>query len=124
MDSCLPTQAVGRHARVMGDLIFWLCFVFYSFRSPGGTPLPRTKKRRSLPLDPVSLLTRALKQKFAHQTYDDDSSDKENRSFDASPFSSPEAPMVCFIYNPPPKFLHTCNDHFPLFIQMSCGPFE
>ncbi|KYO19058.1 mitochondrial fission regulator 2 isoform B [Alligator mississippiensis] len=63
-------------------------------RSPGGTPLPRTKKRRSLPLDPVSLLTRALKQKFAHQTYDDDSSDKENRSFDASPFSSPEAPMV------------------------------
>ncbi|XP_019405758.1 PREDICTED: mitochondrial fission regulator 2 isoform X2 [Crocodylus porosus] len=63
-------------------------------RSPGGTPLPRTKKRRSLPLDPVSLLTRALKQKFAHQNYDDDSSDKENRSFDASPFSSPEAPMV------------------------------
>ncbi|XP_019383130.1 PREDICTED: mitochondrial fission regulator 2 isoform X2 [Gavialis gangeticus] len=63
-------------------------------RSPGGTPLPRTKKRRSLPLDPVSFLTRALKQKFAHQNYDDDSSDKENRSFDASPFSSPEAPMV------------------------------
>ncbi|XP_010126786.1 PREDICTED: mitochondrial fission regulator 2, partial [Chlamydotis macqueenii] len=64
-------------------------------RSPGGTPLSRPKKRQSSDWDPVALLTHALKQKFAHQNYDDDSSmDKENRSFDSSPFSSPEIPLV------------------------------
>ncbi|NWU80673.1 MTFR2 regulator, partial [Onychorhynchus coronatus] len=64
-------------------------------RSPGGTPLSRNQKRRSSDWDPVALLTHALKQKFAHKNYDDDDSlDKENRSFDNSPFSSPEAPTV------------------------------
>ncbi|KFP20542.1 Mitochondrial fission regulator 2, partial [Egretta garzetta] len=64
-------------------------------RSPGGTPLSRPKKRLSSDWDPVALLTHALKQKFAHKNYDeDDSLDKENRSFDSSPFSSPEIPLV------------------------------
>ncbi|XP_032537952.1 mitochondrial fission regulator 2 [Chiroxiphia lanceolata] len=64
-------------------------------RSPGGTPLSRPQKRQSSDWDPVALLTHALKQKFAHKNYDeDDSLDKENRSFDNSPFSSPEIPMV------------------------------
>ncbi|NXC69032.1 MTFR2 regulator, partial [Anhinga anhinga] len=64
-------------------------------RSPGGTPLSRHKKTQSADWDPVALLTHALKQKFAHKNYeDDDSMDKENRSFDSSPFSSPEIPLV------------------------------
>ncbi|NXA11805.1 MTFR2 regulator, partial [Sapayoa aenigma] len=64
-------------------------------RSPGGTPISRPKKRQSSDWDPVALLTHALKQKFAHKYYDeDDSLDKENQSFDNSPFSSPEIPMV------------------------------
>ncbi|NWR67531.1 MTFR2 regulator, partial [Bucorvus abyssinicus] len=64
-------------------------------RSPGGTPLSRPKKRKSSDWDPVALLTHALKQKFAHRNDDeDDSLDKENRSFDSSPFSSPEIPLV------------------------------
>ncbi|XP_010070946.1 PREDICTED: mitochondrial fission regulator 2, partial [Pterocles gutturalis] len=66
-------------------------------RSPGGTPLSRPKKRQSSNWDPVALLTHALKQKFAHKIDDeDDSLDKENQSFDSSPFSSPEMPLVCF----------------------------
>ncbi|NXC42597.1 MTFR2 regulator, partial [Penelope pileata] len=64
-------------------------------RSPGGTPLSKPKKRRSSDWDPVAVLTHALKQKFAHRHEDeDDSLDKENRSFDGSPFSSPEIPVV------------------------------
>ncbi|NWV70804.1 MTFR2 regulator, partial [Malurus elegans] len=64
-------------------------------RSPGGTPLSRPKKRQSSDWDPVALLTHALKQKFAHSNdVEDDSLDKENQSFDSSPFSSPEMPMV------------------------------
>ncbi|NXK57428.1 MTFR2 regulator, partial [Sylvietta virens] len=64
-------------------------------RSPGGTPLSRPKKMQSADWDPVALLTHALKQKFAHKNDDeDDSLDKENNSFDSSPFSSPEVPMV------------------------------
>ncbi|XP_009997533.1 PREDICTED: mitochondrial fission regulator 2 [Chaetura pelagica] len=64
-------------------------------RSPGGTPLSRPKKRQSSDWDPVALLTHALKQKFAHRNnYEDDSLDKENRSFDTSSFSSPEMPLV------------------------------
>lgn len=66
-------------------------------RSPGGTPLSRPKKMQSSDWDPVALLTHALKQKFAHKNDDDDDSlDKENNSFDSSPFSSPEVPVVCF----------------------------
>ncbi|KAM6280462.1 mitochondrial fission regulator 2 [Porphyrio hochstetteri] len=66
-------------------------------RSPGGTPLSKPKKRQSSDWDPVALLTHALKQKFAHKDDDDDeddSLDKENQSFDSSPFSSPEIPQV------------------------------
>ncbi|NXU09144.1 MTFR2 regulator, partial [Pardalotus punctatus] len=64
-------------------------------RSPGGTPVSKRKKRQSSDWDPVALLTHALKQKFAHKNDDeDDSLDKENQSFDSSPFSSPEVPVV------------------------------
>ncbi|XP_055569606.1 mitochondrial fission regulator 2 [Falco cherrug] len=63
-------------------------------RSPGGTPLSRPKKRQSSDWDPVAVLTHALQQKFAHKNYEDDSLDKENQSFDSSPFSSPEIPLV------------------------------
>ncbi|NXY42041.1 MTFR2 regulator, partial [Ceuthmochares aereus] len=64
-------------------------------RSPGGTPVSRPRKRPIPDWDPVALLTHALKQKFAHRSYeDDDSLGKENRSFDSSPFSSPEIPLV------------------------------
>ncbi|NXB71150.1 MTFR2 regulator, partial [Donacobius atricapilla] len=63
-------------------------------RSPGGTPLSRPKKTQSSDWDPVALLTHALKQKFAHKNDEDDSVDKENNSFDSSPFSSPEVPVV------------------------------
>ncbi|NXT60922.1 MTFR2 regulator, partial [Chaetops frenatus] len=64
-------------------------------RSPGGTPLSRSRKMQSSDWDPVALLTHALKQKFAHKNDDeDDSLDKENHSFDSSPFSSPEVPVV------------------------------
>uniref|UniRef100_A0A8C8SXL1 Mitochondrial fission regulator n=1 Tax=Pelusios castaneus TaxID=367368 RepID=A0A8C8SXL1_9SAUR len=62
-------------------------------KSPGGTPLPKTRKRQDSHLDPATLIAHALKQKFAHQIASD-SLDKENRSFDTSPFSSPEDPMV------------------------------
>lgn len=71
-------------------------FLFFC-RSPGGTPLSRPQKRQSSDWDPVALLTHALKQKFTYKNGDeDDSVDKENRSFDSSPFSSPEIPLVCF----------------------------
>ncbi|XP_012520654.1 PREDICTED: mitochondrial fission regulator 2 [Propithecus coquereli] len=56
-------------------------------RSPGGRPI-RKRKRRSSHWDPVSLISHALKQKFAFQ--EDDSFEKENRSWESSPFSSPE----------------------------------
>ncbi|XP_029388963.1 mitochondrial fission regulator 2 isoform X1 [Mus pahari] len=55
-------------------------------RSPGGRPVQK-RKRRSSEWDPVSLISNALKQKFAFQ---DDSFDKENSSWECSPFSSPE----------------------------------
>lgn len=55
-------------------------------RSPGGRPIQK-QKRQSLQWDPVSLISSALKQKFAFQ---DDSFDSENRSWECSPFSSPE----------------------------------
>ncbi|XP_051020042.1 mitochondrial fission regulator 2 [Acomys russatus] len=55
-------------------------------RSPGGRPIQK-KKRKSSQWDPVSIIANALKQKFAFQ---DDSFDRENRSWECSPFSSPE----------------------------------
>lgn len=67
----------------------------FSFsRSPGGTPLPKTKKVTRIQWDPAALIAKALKEKFAAHSADDDSFDKENRSSDASPFSSPETPIV------------------------------
>uniref|UniRef100_A0A8C3SUS5 Mitochondrial fission regulator n=1 Tax=Chelydra serpentina TaxID=8475 RepID=A0A8C3SUS5_CHESE len=62
-------------------------------KSPGGTPLPKTRKRRNSQWDPAALIAQALKQKFAHQN-GNDSLDKENRSCDTSPFSSPEGMLV------------------------------
>ncbi|XP_045150530.1 mitochondrial fission regulator 2 [Echinops telfairi] len=56
-------------------------------RSPGGRPIHK-RKRQNPPWDPVSLISHALKQKFAFQ--DDDSFERENRSWESSPFSSPE----------------------------------
>lgn len=55
-------------------------------RSPGGRPIQK-RRRQSSQWDPVSLISNALKQKFAFQ---DDSFDSENRSWQGSPFSSPE----------------------------------
>ncbi|XP_048345972.1 mitochondrial fission regulator 2 isoform X2 [Sphaerodactylus townsendi] len=63
-------------------------------RSPGGTPLPKTKKVNRLQWDPAALIAKALKEKFAAHSSYDDSFDKENRSSDASPFSSPETPVI------------------------------
>ncbi|XP_076874812.1 mitochondrial fission regulator 2 [Brachyhypopomus gauderio] len=63
-------------------------------RSPGGTPM---RKRRSKGLvcssDPAALIAEALKRKFAHRQRND-SFDKENRSAEPSPFSSPDTPRV------------------------------
>ncbi|XP_060609400.2 mitochondrial fission regulator 2 [Anolis sagrei] len=63
-------------------------------RSPGGTPLPKTKKKMLSQWDPAAIIAEALKEKFASRSNDDDSFDKENRSYGASPFSSPDTPMV------------------------------
>ncbi|KAM7136719.1 mitochondrial fission regulator 2 [Molossus nigricans] len=57
-------------------------------RSPGGRPIHK-RKRHSSQWDPVSLISQALKRKFAFQ--EDDSFEKENRSWESSPFSSPES---------------------------------
>ncbi|KAF5896724.1 mitochondrial fission regulator 2, partial [Clarias magur] len=61
-------------------------------RSPGGTPV---RKRRSKGMvaasDPAALIAEALKRKFAHKQRDN-SFDKENRSAEPSPFSSPDTP--------------------------------
>ncbi|XP_053520717.1 mitochondrial fission regulator 2 isoform X2 [Artibeus jamaicensis] len=56
-------------------------------RSPGGRPIHK-RKRHSSQWDPVAVISQALKQKFAFQ--EDDSFEKENRSWEPSPFSSPE----------------------------------
>lgn len=69
--------------------------MFFSSRSPGGTPLPRIKKTIRSHWDPAAVIAEALKQKFASQRHDD-SFDKENRSCDESPFSSPENHAVYF----------------------------
>uniref|UniRef100_A0A8C3YC53 Mitochondrial fission regulator n=1 Tax=Catagonus wagneri TaxID=51154 RepID=A0A8C3YC53_9CETA len=60
-------------------------------RSPGGRPIHR-RQRHNSPWDPVSLISHALKQKFASQ--EEDSFEKENNSWESSPFSSPEASRV------------------------------
>ncbi|XP_072912411.1 mitochondrial fission regulator 2 [Hemitrygon akajei] len=58
-------------------------------RSPGGTPVGKKPARKPHISDPAALIAEALKQKFAHR-YLNDSSDKENESFEFSPLSSPE----------------------------------
>ncbi|XP_062928315.1 mitochondrial fission regulator 2 [Mobula hypostoma] len=58
-------------------------------RSPGGTPIGKKSARKPPISDPAALIAEALKQKFAHR-YLNDSSDKENESFEFSPLSSPE----------------------------------
>ncbi|KAH0622325.1 hypothetical protein JD844_024523 [Phrynosoma platyrhinos] len=73
-------------------------------RSPGGTPLPKMKKKIQSQWDPAAVIAEALKQKFSSQRNGDDSFDKENRSYDSSPFSSPKTPMVgCHISKPSVK---------------------
>ncbi|KAF7254625.1 Mitochondrial fission regulator 2 [Varanus komodoensis] len=73
-------------------------------RSPGGTPLPKTKKIMQSSWDPAALIAEALKEKFASQSNGEDSFDKENRSYGASPFSSPDTPVVgCRILKPSMK---------------------
>ncbi|XP_045670695.1 mitochondrial fission regulator 2 isoform X1 [Ursus americanus] len=62
-------------------------------RSPGGRPIHK-RKRQDSHWDPVSLISHALKQKFAFQ--EDDSFEKENRSWESSPFSSPETARVSY----------------------------
>ncbi|KAM6467148.1 mitochondrial fission regulator 2 isoform 1-T2 [Liasis olivaceus] len=73
-------------------------------KSPGGTPLPKRKKIKQSQWDPAALIAEALKEKFASQSSCDDSFDKENSSYGASPFSSPDTPMVgCHILKPSMK---------------------
>ena len=60
-------------------------------RSPGGRPIHKRKREDSL-WDLVSLISYALKQKFAFQ---EDSFEKENNCWESSPFSSPETSRVC-----------------------------
>ncbi|KAG2467061.1 AHI1 protein, partial [Polypterus senegalus] len=62
-------------------------------RSPGGTPVMRKDRKRVSLSDPAALIADALKRKFAHRQKED-SFDKENRSFDTSPFGSPETPKL------------------------------
>ncbi|XP_020736756.2 mitochondrial fission regulator 2 [Odocoileus virginianus] len=59
-------------------------------RSPGGRPIHK-RKREDSPWDPVSLISHALKQKFAFQ---EDSFEKEDNCWESSPFSSPETSRV------------------------------
>ena len=56
-------------------------------RSPGGRPIHK-RKRHSSQWDPVAVKSQALQQKFAFQ--EDNSFEKENRSWEPSPFSSSE----------------------------------
>ncbi|XP_033861286.3 mitochondrial fission regulator 2-like [Acipenser ruthenus] len=58
-------------------------------RSPGGTPVMKKDKKRVSISDPAALIADALKRKFAHR-HKEDSFDKENQSFETSPFGSPE----------------------------------
>ncbi|XP_073516531.1 mitochondrial fission regulator 2-like [Phyllobates terribilis] len=64
-------------------------------RTPGGKPSTRKdKKKRSLndPTDPAAIIAKAWKHKFAHRN-GGDVVNKENRSHEESPFSSPNGPL-------------------------------
>ncbi|XP_007891201.1 mitochondrial fission regulator 2 isoform X1 [Callorhinchus milii] len=58
-------------------------------RSPGGTVAGKKPAKKASVSDPAALIADALKRKFAHK-FINDSSDKENTSFETSPLSSPE----------------------------------
>ncbi|XP_036448399.1 mitochondrial fission regulator 2 isoform X2 [Colossoma macropomum] len=63
-------------------------------RSPGGTPVRKRRSKGAVCMsDPAALIAEALKRKFAHKQKDD-SFDKENRSAELSPFSSPDTPRI------------------------------
>ncbi|KAJ8355770.1 hypothetical protein SKAU_G00185640 [Synaphobranchus kaupii] len=62
-------------------------------RSPGGTPVRKKSKKVVSLSDPAALIAEALKRKFSHR-HKEDSFDKENRSFELSPFGSPEIPSI------------------------------
>ncbi|XP_060749794.1 mitochondrial fission regulator 2 isoform X2 [Tachysurus vachellii] len=63
-------------------------------RSPGGTPARKRRSRGNVcASDPAALIAEALKRKFAHR-HRDNSFDKENRSAEPSPFSSPDTPRI------------------------------
>ncbi|XP_030643192.1 mitochondrial fission regulator 2 [Chanos chanos] len=63
-------------------------------RSPGGTPVRKRRSKGNVcPSDPAALIAEALKRKFSHRQQDD-SFDKENRSAEPSPFSSPDTPRI------------------------------
>ncbi|KAG7323724.1 hypothetical protein KOW79_013426 [Hemibagrus wyckioides] len=63
-------------------------------RSPGGTPVRKRRSKGTVSSsDPAALIAEALKRKFAHRLRDN-SFDKENRSAEPSPFSSPDTPRI------------------------------
>ncbi|XP_073505364.1 mitochondrial fission regulator 2-like isoform X1 [Phyllobates terribilis] len=81
-------------------------------RSPGGKPSTRKdKKKRSLndPTDPAAIIAKAWKHKFAHRN-GDDAVNKENRSHDESPFSSPNG-TVCKSYMTDQPKIRLMKDH-------------
>ncbi|XP_073505717.1 mitochondrial fission regulator 2-like isoform X2 [Phyllobates terribilis] len=81
-------------------------------RSPGGKPSTRKdKKKRSLndPTDPAAIIAKAWKHKFAHRN-GDDAVNKENRSHDESPFSSPNS-TVCKSYMTDQPKIRLMKDH-------------
>ncbi|XP_039593886.1 mitochondrial fission regulator 2 [Polypterus senegalus] len=82
-------------------------------RSPGGTPVMRKDRKRVSLSDPAALIADALKRKFAHRQKED-SFDKENRSFDTSPFGSPETPKpsrhILKVSGNPPSLISELTD--------------
>lgn len=84
---------VNKELKLHKPLIQKSFFFFFFNRSPGGRPIHK-RKRQDSHWDPVSLISHALKQKFAFQ--EDDSFEKENRSWESSPFSSPETSRVSY----------------------------
>ncbi|XP_041108399.1 mitochondrial fission regulator 2 [Polyodon spathula] len=81
-------------------------------RSPGGTPVMKKDKKQVSLSDPAALIADALKRKFAHR-HKEDSFDKENRSFETSPFGSPETRRI------EPCVLKVPGKHIPLKIIKS-----
>ncbi|KAG5846431.1 hypothetical protein ANANG_G00114890 [Anguilla anguilla] len=78
-------------------------------RSPGGTPVMKRSKKAVTLGDPAALIAEALKRKFAHRRKED-SFDKENRSFELSPFGSPRFP-VSLLISGAVRDDYTCDCH-------------